>query len=145
MVLDWVDGTLGDPVDRILKVGGVEDGSLLIREVSWSLVSEESLVLKIGPGSELVVTNSEGILGGVDLSDLGGLLGEDGSSEFVLLLGSVGESESRDVLHESLFDFSRDWGFALVEAKHGTGRANEVHIKVVFDLLNYKYLKIAPF
>jgi len=127
LVLDWVDGTLGDPVDRILKVGGVEDGSLLIREVSWSLVSEESLVLEVGPGGELVVSENERVLGSVDLVDLSILLGKEVHSEVELLLGSVGDTILGNVLHEGLLELNRDWGLAGVDAEVGTGSAKHVH------------------
>jgi len=124
LVLDGVDGTSIDPVDGILEVGGVEDlGGLL---VSIDLGSEESLVLEVGVGGELVVTNGEGGLGRVDLLDLGGLLGEDVSSELVFLLGSVVETVEGHVVDESGLDLIRDSGFA-VSSEVSVSGAKHVH------------------
>ena len=125
MILDGVDSTLGDPVDLIGEVGGVEDLDGLL--VLWhNLGTEDSLVLEVGEGSELVISNGEGGLGRVDLLDLGGLLGEDVSSELVLLLGSVGESKFGNVVDESELDLSGDTGLA-VSTNVGVGSAKHVH------------------
>lgn len=128
MVLDWVDGTLGDPVDGIGEVGSVEGGDVLVLEVLWSSETVHSLGLESGHGGELVVFEEEGVLGGVDLSDLNILGGEETHSEVVFLLGSVVEAESGDVLHEGLLKFDGDWGLALVDAGVSGHRADHVHV-----------------
>jgi len=90
LVLDGVDGTLGSPVDGVGEVvGGEGDNGGLVNGLG-SLVSEESLVLILGPGGELIVSNGEGVLGvGVDLVDLSILLGVESESELVLFLSSI--------------------------------------------------------
>jgi hypothetical protein len=130
LVLDWVDGSLGDPVDLSLKVVGWELGNDIgLVEGLWSSVSEESLVLSGSPGGEHVVSNGEGVLWvGIDLLVLSILLGEDVQSELVLLLGSVGDSVFREVLDESLLGEGK-WSnvVAGVEAEVGSGGAEGVH------------------
>ena len=128
LVLDWVDGTLGDPVDLIGKVGGVELGDVVVLEVGWSLVTEDSLGLEFGHGGELVVSEDEGVLGGVDLVDLSILLGEETHSEVVLLLGSEVETMGGNVLHEGLLEFDGDWGFAGEETGVSGHGADHVHV-----------------
>lgn len=87
LVLDWVHGTLGSPVDFNI-VGFWKDLDVFLR--LDTSVAEESLVLFLGPGGELVVSNGEGVVGvGVDLSNFSILLGEDVHSEGVLFRGSV--------------------------------------------------------
>jgi hypothetical protein len=127
LVLDGVDGTLGDPVDLGVEVLGVENSGFLLGEVSWLFETKESLVLEIGEGGELVVTEDERVLGGIDLLDLGVLLDEEVHSELVLLLGSVVETEGVDVLHEILLDLIRDCDLTDEKAEVSTGRAKHVH------------------
>ena len=129
LVLDWVDGSLGSPVDGGGEVGGIEDldgggGGL-------SLVSEESLVFVLGPGGELVVSDGEGVvLVSVDLLVLGVLLVEEGESEGVLLLGSVGDTVFGEVLDESLLDDGVDGGGVVthVDSEESSGGAEGVHL-----------------
>jgi len=127
LVLDWVDGTLGDPVDLVLEVGGGELGDVLVLEVLWSLVTVHSLGLEFGHGREHVVGKDERVLGGVDLLDLSILLGEETHSEVVFLLGSVVKSPGLDVFHEVLLDLDGDWGFAGEDAGVDTEGADHVH------------------
>jgi hypothetical protein len=103
LVLDGVNGTLGSPV----LGGGV--GWLKGNVVSDSLagltgITEELLVLGSSPGGHVVVTDGEVLLSGVDLLDLGVLLGEEVHSELEFLLGSVRDSVFRHVLNEGLLE-----------------------------------------
>jgi len=76
LVLDWVDGTLGSPVDGGFEVGLIKDGDVL--GLLLTSETEESLVFSISPGGEHVVSNGEGVLWvGVDLSVFGIVLSED--------------------------------------------------------------------
>jgi len=131
LVLHGVDGSLGSPVDGVGEVLGVEDGGLGELKGGGGLVSEESLVLEVGHGGELVVSDGEGVLGGVDLLDLLVLLGELLESEVVLLGGSEGESELGDVLDEVLVSLSGDGLLAeVVESEGGESLAKNVgHFK----------------
>ena len=129
LVLNWVDGTLLSPVD--LNIVGLWEGLV----VSWELtgltsVTEESLVLEVGPGGHEVVSDGEVGLLSVDLVDLGILLGEKTESEVVLLFGSEVETVSGDVLNEGLLDLHGDWLFAeLGVTEVGGGFAEFVHCK----------------
>jgi len=108
LVLDWVDGSLGSPVDGGWEVDLGEDLNVGVWVFLLTSESEELLVLGISPGGEVVVSDGEGVLwDGVDLLVLGILLGEDGKSEVVLLLGSVGETELGHVLDEGTLEL---WG-----------------------------------
>jgi hypothetical protein len=140
LVLDWVDGSGGDPVDGGWELGGVEISGLQIGEVSWHLESVHSLGLERGVGGELVVSDDERVLGGVDLLDLGVLLGEEVHSELELLLGSVVEAEGVDVLNELLLHLNGGWGLAREDAEVGGGSAEHVHGKKLFG-----YLKLINF
>merc|ERR1719420_2461166 len=97
------DGTLGSPVNAVGKVGGVEE-DLVSLVVLWKSVSVELGLLLSSPGGEVVVSNGEGVLGGVDLLDLGVHVGEEVHSELELLLGSVGETMGVHVLEEVLLE-----------------------------------------
>lgn len=133
LVLDGVDGSLGSPVDGSGD-GGVEvsdDG--VSWELLWSLVSEHSLELSIGPGGELVVSDGEGVgWVGVDSGVLHVLEGVDAKSELVLLFGSEGESVLSHVSDEGLLD-GRDWGIVLahVGSEKSGGSAEVLHCKQI--------------
>jgi len=114
LVLDGGDGTLLGPVDGGL-VGLGESHNILLGLLS--LESEELLVLGIGPGGELVVSQSERVLLSVGLLDYGVLSGELLHSELELLLGSVRESVLSDVLVEGLLHLVGDGGLAGEEAR----------------------------
>jgi len=136
LVLDWVDGTLGSPVDGVSKVGGVELNNVLVDLIGgWGLESEELFVLIMGPGGEHVVSNGEGVsLLSVDLSDLLVLLGEDLHSEVVLLLGSIGFSIGGEMLvEESLNSEFLRFVVAVVrlESEEGGGFAKVKHVCLV--------------
>jgi hypothetical protein len=138
LVLDGVDGTLGSPVDGGGKVGGIQnfvfDGLVL-----ESLESEELLVLEVGDGGELVVSNGEWGLLGIDLCDFGVLLGELSKSEVEFLVGSEWETEGGDVLEELWFEFSGEFLFTGEEADSGTVFADGLHFVVCnSNLINYK-------
>ena len=130
LVLDWVDGTLGSPVDGVGEVGDIEDLNVLGEvSVSWHLESEELLVLVMSPGGELVVSNGEGVsLLGVDLLDLLVLLGEELHSEGVLLLGSIGLSEGSDVLVEGGLDTDLLLAVMVLDSEESSGFAKVKHV-----------------
>lgn len=137
MVLDWVDGALGSPVD--LSIVGLWEGDVVSDLTLLSLVTEELFVLEFGPGGHEVVSNGEVGLLSVDLVDLGILLGVEVESEVVLLFGSEVESVSGDVFDEGLLELHGDWLFAeLGVTEVGGGFAEFVHCK--FKLIDYKYL-----
>jgi len=97
LVLDWVDGTLGSPVNR----GGGWEGELKVGwEGLWSLVSEHLSEFLFSHVRELVMSVGGGSVHGVKLSN--GFVGlkELLESEFVFLFGSVGLSVLNNVAHE---------------------------------------------
>ena len=144
MVLDGVDGTSGSPVDGGWDVDGGELG-LLKGDVLWGSVSEESLVLSIGPGGELVVSNGEGVLWvGVDLIVLLVLSLEDGLSELVLFGGSEVESLFSDVFHElGVLGFHGVAHVLHVEGGSSDLAGGEHLVKVKFlEKINYKFMNI---
>ena len=143
MVLDGVDGTFLDPVDGVSEVGSGENLGVVLLVLWHNLGTEESLVLEVGVGGELVVSNGERGLGGVDLLDLGGLLVEDVKSELVLLLGSVGESKLSNVVNESGLDLNRDRGSA-VSTEVRNDSAKGVHDYVCF-VIKYKQFLYTSF
>ena len=113
MVLDGVNGTLGSPVlGGSVGLWKVDVVGLVLSSLSG--VSEELLVLGISPGGHEVVADGEVVLSGVDLLDLGVLLGEEAHSELELLLGSVGDSVFRHVLDESLLELEVVLGDGVV-------------------------------
>jgi len=121
LVLNWVDGTLGSPVNRGSSWHG-EDSVLW--EGLWSLVSEESLLLLRGHVGELVVSVSGTTVHGVELSNFGVGLLELSESEFVLLFGSVGLSVLNNVAHERSLD-GGDFG---VSGSRGSKKGNSSHV-----------------
>jgi len=131
LVLNWVDGTLGSPVD-LSGVGFLEGNVVSWELTSLALVTEELLVLEVGPGGHEVVSDGEVGLLSVDLVDLGILLGVEVESEVVLLFGSEVKTVSGDVLNEGLLDLHGDWLFAeLGVTEVGGGFAEFVHCKFV--------------
>ena len=144
LVLDGVDGTLGSPVNGVSEVVGGEDGGLGELSVGGGLVSEESLVLEVGPGGEHVVLEDKGVLGGVDLLDFGVGLGEEVESEVVLLLGSVGKSPLGDVLDEGLLGLEGNGLLAdISKSHHGKGSTKCVHLFTKL-IINYKNRCLLP-
>ena len=125
MVLDGINGTLGSPVLGV-SVGLWKGDVVGLVLSSLSGVSEELLVLGISPGGHEVVADGEVVLSGVDLLELGVLLGEEAHSELELLLGSVGDSVFRHVLDESLLELEVVMGDGVVsedseDVLHGEG------------------------
>ena len=103
--------------------------------------SEEFLELVLGEGGELVVSNGEGVgWVSVDHGILGVLGGEDVKSEFVLLLGSVGESMGSEVLNEALLGLGGDGGGVVthVDSEESHGGAEVVHLLDKFKI-NYNF------
>lgn len=143
MVLDWVDGTLGSPVDGFLEVLLGEDDNVLL--LLNSLESEELLVFSISPGGEHVVSNGEGVVDiSVDLSVLGILLSEDVKSELVFLGGSVGVSVGGDVLDEGLFDLGGDEGVVVAslggDSEEGGGFAEVEHCFLYLIIIKFELI-----
>ena len=103
MILDFVDGSLGSPVNGGREVTGGKLGDRLVLD---SLVlTEVSLELVLSHGRELVVVNLVEVLWiRVDLLELGISLGKLVKSEGVFLISSIGESEGGNMLDELLFD-----------------------------------------
>ena len=65
----------------------------------------------------------------IDLVDLSVLLCEQAKSELVLLFGTEGKSELRDVISEGLLELNGNWLIAeLLEAKIGSGFTDFVHL-----------------
>ena len=131
LVLDGIDGSLGSPVDGISEIGGVQDLDVVLLV---ELGSEEFLVFGLGPGGHVVVSDGEGVgCVGVDHVVFGVLLVEEGKSESVLLLGSVGDSEVSEMLDESLLDMGFDGGgvIAHVKSDESGGGTESVHLKVI--------------
>ena len=91
MVLDWGDGTLGDPVNLVSKVGGIKNGVVEFG-LHLGLVSVHSLLLIVGIIRHEVDTAGLGGLFGVAFIDLGESIFELGSSEIVFSMGSIGFS-----------------------------------------------------
>ena len=117
LVLDWVDGTLGSPVDGVRQVAGIELLEVHVLVLS-DLVTEKLLVLLIGPGGELVVAENEAGLLVVVLLNLGILGGEDLHSELVLLLGGEGET----LVIEVSVELGLHWvNLSVVVAELGVG------------------------
>jgi hypothetical protein len=90
LVLDFVDGTLGSPVNTGGKVvsGEPRDHSMSVLVVRQS--SEMSLSLILGHGGELVVASNEGVVWiGVNVMDIGISACKLLESEIVLFLGSI--------------------------------------------------------
>ena len=116
LVLNWGDGTLGDPVDGVGEVGLIKDGDVL-STLELVLVTEESLVLRWGPVRHVVDTDGghTSVLGVVVL-DLGEGLGELSLSELELGSGSVGFTVLSNVLDE----FVVLGGESLVSEELGT-------------------------
>jgi len=107
LVLDWGDGTFGDPVDFVSEVFFGEDWSVGA-VLGGSLESVQSLHLSWGLVSEIVDTDGVGSVGGVDFSDLLEVLLELGSSEFELGLGSVHLVVLGNVSDEFVVTFGED-------------------------------------
>jgi hypothetical protein len=129
LVLNWVDGTLGSPVNRGSSWHG-EDSVLW--EGLWSLVSKESLLLLRGHVGELVVSVSGTTVHGVELSNFGVGLLELSESEFVFLFGSIGLSVLNNVAHERSLD-GGDFG---VGSSRGSEEGNGSHVNFVFIFNN---------
>jgi len=126
LVLDWVDGTLGSPVNGVL-VGWLELDSVVGLSNSGT---EELLVLSISPGGELVVAKLEGGLLGVDLVDGLVLGGEELESELVLLLGSVRETVLLHVGGEGTLEVDETVSLVAVlglDVGESSGFAEELH------------------
>jgi hypothetical protein len=100
LVLNWGDGTLGNPVDGISKVGGIEILGVVEFGLHGSFVSVHLLLLIIGPVRHEVVTAGLGGLFGVALLNLGVSVFELGSSESVLGGGSIGFSVLGNIVDE---------------------------------------------
>jgi len=129
LVLDSVDGTLGSPVDLSIKDFGVELLNLSVVHGGW-LSGEDLLVLLMGPGGEFVVTENVRVLLSVDLVNFFVLDGELLKSEFVLLIGSIADTKSRNMLHVSLFDHGEVFRLLLTDdSSEGGSFANDVHFK----------------
>ena len=89
LVLNWGNGTLGSPVDRVC-VGNfvLSEHSFLSAEL-WS-VSEDRFVFFLGPVRELVVANIVGVsVGRVMFLNVSCLVKPDSESELVLFLRFV--------------------------------------------------------
>jgi len=99
LVLDWGDGTLGDPVDGVSEVGGIKLG-VVEGGLVGGLVSVHSLHLFLGIVSHIVDTAGLGGLFGVADINGGESFFELGSSEVVLLSGTIGFSVLGNVLDE---------------------------------------------
>jgi hypothetical protein len=103
LVLNWVNSSLLSPVD----LSGF-DGVDLLNLKSFGGVGNSShhlVGLILSHGGEHVVSNNKGVLWiGVDLFVIDISLGEEGHSEGVLFLGSVGESVCGNVFHEFGFE-----------------------------------------
>jgi len=130
LVLDWGDGSGGDPVDIVWKVVGWELLSSLHGLVGhgWS-VSEHLGHLFLGLVGELVESNGGGSVLGVVLSNLGEGLLELGSSELELSLGSIGFSVFGNVSDELVVlsghklrgeELGSSWGL-VVKGNDGKG------------------------
>jgi len=116
LVLDGVDGSEGSPV---LGGWGLNGGEGLEGLVLWdTLESEKFFVLRSGPGGHEVVADGEGVgFISVDLSVFSGFGVEEFLSEEEFFGGSVGDTESGDVLEEFLVGFSSG-GEKGFEGKH---------------------------
>jgi hypothetical protein len=125
LVLDGVNGALGSPVNGVLEDWGIEGG--VLGWLSGSLESEELLVLEVGHGGELVVTNGEWGLLRVDLGNGGVLLGELSKSELEFLISTVWETELGDVVVELGLEFSGVFLLTGEEAESGTEFAGVMH------------------
>ena len=159
MVLDWGDGTLGDPVDGVSEVGLIEEGGVL-GGLKLVLVTEEFLVLSGGPVGHVVDTNGghTSVLGVVVL-ELGEGLGELSLSESELGLGSVGFTVLSNVLDEFVVlgsesltseELSSLWGLVVKgdDGKGGGGTETgdgglSSHLFVF--LIDYKFIPNFPF
>lgn len=91
LVLDRVDGALGSPVDSIGKVRSIENLRVL-GIVLLASVAEKLSVLVLRPGGEFVVGETEGILSGIVLFDIGVLKSELLETEVELFLGAEREA-----------------------------------------------------
>ena len=129
LVLDGeVNSTCCNPVD-FGCVGLWKENGLASDFISLSLVSKELLVLEVGPGGHEVVSDGEAGLPSIDLVDLNVLLGVESKSELVLLFGTEGKSELRDVISEGLLELKGNWLIAeLLEAKIGSGFTDILHL-----------------
>ena len=137
LVLDGKrNSTLCSPVDGGL-VGLWKDRGLASNLTALSSVSEELLVLEVGPGGHVVVADGEIGLLGVDLVHLGVLLRVEAKSELVLLSGTKGESVSSDMINEGLLELQGNWLVAeLFEAEVGGSFAEFLHFKERITNLN---------
>ena len=105
LVLNWVDCTLGSPVDGRWSISNWKNSWLWSSIVLWSFVSEKFFVLVLGPGGEEVVSNSESVCWvSVDSLVLSIFLEEDLFSELIFSNGSVGKTVLSDVLLEVLVE-----------------------------------------
>jgi len=91
LVLNWGNGTLGDPVNLVSEVGGVKFGVVELG-LELSLVSVHSLLLFWGVVRQEVDTAGLGGLGSVAFLDLGKGILELSRSESELGGGSIGLS-----------------------------------------------------
>jgi len=125
LVLYWVDGTLGSPVNGSWEVDSGE-GLWLLSDGLLSLVSEEVLVLVMGPGGHVVVSEGEGVVSGVVVVDHVFLLGELVHSELEFLSGSVGEAVIVHVVDELHHDVVGVFLLASLKAEE-RGNFAELH------------------
>lgn len=89
MVLDISDGAILSPVDVVGDIGGVEN-LVVLGGIVGVLVSEDLLVLSVGPVGELVDANGEGVsVPGVDSGIGFFLFVEELLSELEFFYGSV--------------------------------------------------------
>ena len=128
LVLDWSNGTLGNPVNLISKVRGIKLGIVELG-LELSLVTVHSLPLLWGVVRHVVDTTGRGSLNSVALINLCEGLLELSSSESELSGGSVRFSVLGDVVDEFVISGSHNlrleklgsgWGF-VVQSDDGKG------------------------
>lgn len=138
LIFNWVDCSLGSPVNWISEVIGFEVGWLFHGWGWWVFESIQFLGFEFGHGWEHVVTNFEIDLSGVDFIDFSILLFIKLESEFVFFLGSEAESVLLDVLNEVCleeWEWFVVWVASLVlESSECGGFANELHCKLINKL-----------
>ena len=123
LVLDGVDLALGSPVDGVSEVGGVQLG---VRGaiVGSLLEAEDSGILLVAPGGELVVAELEAGLAVVNLCH-GSIFGhEDLAAVLVLGLGAELEAVVSDVLIKCRAVLSGRLALVHLESEKAGGLAN---------------------